>query len=100
MGRRVILSAGQALRREPITDLPSMRAKSPESPAKAWGPRTSDRKAVHKAHHHPVQRGGLYSSYKTEHHAGDGGAVPCVQAGGCVDPRYNRRLSAFDSCRW
>ena len=27
-------------------------------------------------------------------------AVPYEQAGGCVDPRYNRRLSAPDSCRW
>ena len=30
-----------------------------------------------------------------------GPAAECECAlGGCVDPRYNRRLSAFDSCRW
>ena len=97
MGNRTM---GQALRTRTSNRRPSMRAKSPTvQPGRGGpGPRTGRLSKVHITD--PTTKRRPVACHR--------GRAPCAgfvkvsvgYAGGCVDPRYNRRRSAFDSCQW
>ena len=97
MGNRAM---GQALQTRTSNRRPSMRAKSPTvQPGQGGpGPQTGKLSKVHITN--PTTKRRPVACHRGRAPCAGSVKVSVGYAGGCVDPRYNRRRSAFDSCRW